>query len=199
MKKVLMIIVLVKCSFTLVACNEKEVIIEAGPYDEMLYVQMEIENYGTVKLELYPNAAPRTVNQFVELVQGGLYDGTTFHRIMDGFMIQGGDASAKENFETAAPYIKGEFSKNGFENPIKMKRGVIAMARSEDYDSARSQFFILLEDTPQINGNYASFGKVVEGMDVIDKVNKETKKEDKNGTVLKENQPVIKSMVLLYE
>ena len=199
MKKVLMIIVLIMCSFTLVACNEKEEIIEAGPYDEMLYVQMEIENYGTVKLELYPNAAPRTVNQFVELVQGGLYDGTTFHRIMDGFMIQGGDASAKENFETAAPYIKGEFSKNGFENPIKMKRGVIAMARSEDYDSARSQFFILLEDTPQINGNYASFGKVVEGMDVIDKVNKETKKEDKNGTVLKENQPVIKSMVLLDE
>ena len=199
MKKVLMIIVLIMCSFTLVACNEKEEIIEAGPYDEMLYVQMEIENYGTVKLELYPNAAPRTVNQFIELVNGKFYDGTTFHRIMDGFMIQGGDASAKENFETAAPYLTGEFSKNGFENPIKMKRGVIAMARSEDYDSARSQFFILLEDTPQINGNYASFGKVVEGMDVIDKVNKETKKEDKNGTVLKENQPVIKRMVLLDE
>ena len=132
-------------------------------------VVIEMENGGKIELELYPNAAPKTVANFVKLVNEGFYDGLIFHRVIRGFMIQGGDpqgtgmGGAKEN-------IIGEFKANGFDNPIKHTRGVISMARAFNPNSASSQFFIMHADAPHLDGQYAAFGKVVSGMDVVDEI-----------------------------
>ena len=130
---------------------------------------MEISGKGTVELELYPEIAPVTVENFIKLVEDGFYDGLTFHRVIEGFMIQGGCPLGTGSGDPGWS-IKGEFSKNGVKNPLKHKRGVISMARGEDPDSAGSQFFICLEDSPHLDGNYAAFGKVTEGMDVVDEI-----------------------------
>ena len=124
---------------------------------------------GTLKVELYPEVAPNTVNNFIYLVKRGFYDGTIFHRVIPGFMIQGGDP---EGTGMGGPGygIKGEFARNGVDNPIKHTRGVISMARSMMPDSAGSQFFIMHEDAPHLDGSYAAFGHVVEGMDVVDQI-----------------------------
>jgi len=128
-----------------------------------------MENGGQIKLELYPEQAPITVANFEKLVKEGFYDGLIFHRVIRGFMIQGG---CPKGTGTGGPgyQIKGEFAMNGVNNPIKHTRGVISMARSQSPDSAGSQFFIMHEDASHLDGQYAAFGKVVEGMDVVDAI-----------------------------
>jgi peptidyl-prolyl cis-trans isomerase B (cyclophilin B) len=132
-------------------------------------VTMEIQDWGTVKIELYPEIAPNTVNNFISLANSGFYDGLIFHRIIADFMIQGGDP---DGIGTGGPgySIKGEFSSNGFQNDLLHEVGVISMARSMDYNSAGSQFFIMVEDQPGLDGDYAAFGKVIEGMDIIEEI-----------------------------
>lgn len=124
---------------------------------------------GEIDLELYPDAAPITVENFTKLVSEGFYDGLTFHRIISGFMIQGGDPLGNGTGGSKTR-IKGEFKQNGFDNPIKHARGVISMARSMMPDSASSQFFIMHADAPHLDGAYAAFGKVTSGMDTVDKI-----------------------------
>lgn len=126
-------------------------------------------NMGTIKVELYPDIAPNTVKNFISLVNKGFYDGLIFHRVIRGFMIQGG---CPEGIGTGGPgySIKGEFAMNGFENNLKHTAGVISMARSQMPDSAGSQFFLMHEDSPHLDGQYAAFGKVTEGMDVVDAI-----------------------------
>ena len=132
-------------------------------------VTIEMENGGVIRAELYPEVAPNTVRNFVSLVQKGFYDGTIFHRVIPGFMIQGGDP---EGTGMGGPgwHIKGEFLQNGVVNPIKHTRGVISMARAMDPNSAGSQFFIMHQDAPHLDGGYAAFGHVVSGMDVVDEI-----------------------------
>lgn len=157
------------------------------------HVKINVKDYGTISVELDPTYAPITVDNFISLAKDGFYDGLTFHRIIDGFMIQGGDplGTGLGGAETA---IKGEFSNNGVENPLSHKRGVISMARSQNKDSASSQFFIVQQDSPHLDGDYAAFGHVTEGMEIVDKICEETAVTDGNGTVAKENQPVIESI-----
>lgn len=156
------------------------------------YVEMKVKDYGTIELELDSDVAPITVTNFINLVNSKFYDGLTFHRIIDGFMIQGGDPLGNGTGGSSKT-IKGEFSENGVKNSISHVRGVISMARSSDYNSASSQFFIVQKNTTSLDGQYAAFGKVISGMDVVDKIAK-VKVEDDNGTVSKENQPVIESI-----
>jgi peptidyl-prolyl cis-trans isomerase B (cyclophilin B) len=132
-------------------------------------IQIEMANGGIVKAELYPEVAPITVENFVKLVKEGFYDGLIFHRVIPGFMIQGGDP---EGSGMGGPgySIKGEFASNGVENDLKHDRGVLSMARSMMPDSAGSQFFIMVEKAPHLDGDYAAFGQVTEGMDVVDAI-----------------------------
>ncbi|MBQ8908123.1 MAG: peptidylprolyl isomerase [Clostridia bacterium] len=132
-------------------------------------VQIEMENGKVIKIELDKTAAPITVANFEKLVKSGFYDGLIFHRVIAGFMIQGGDPTGT-GMGGADEKIKGEFKQNGWDNPLKHTRGVISMARSMMKDSASSQFFIMHEDAPHLDGSYAAFGRVVEGMDVVDEI-----------------------------
>lgn len=132
-------------------------------------VVIEMANGKKIKIELYPDAAPETVANFEQLVSEGFYDGLIFHRVIKDFMIQGGDPEGT-GMGGAKNKIKGEFLANGINNPIKHTRGVLSMARSQMPNSASSQFFIMHKDAPHLDGNYAAFGKVVEGMDVVDKI-----------------------------
>lgn len=156
-------------------------------------VQITVKEYGTIEVALDEEAAPLTVENFLKLTEEGFYDGLTFHRIIDGFMIQGGDPKGNGTGGSDET-IKGEFSENGVENPLSHTRGAISMARSQDYDSASSQFFIVQEDSTYLDGQYAAFGYVTKGMDVVDKICEDVSVEDQNGTVLPENQPVIESI-----
>lgn len=137
--------------------------------DAIPVVTMTMENGGEVEIELYPNVARNTVNNFIYLIQDGFYDGLTFHRIIPDFMIQGGDP---EGTGIGGPgyEIVGEFSHNGYTNDLKHERGVLSMARTQDVDSAGSQFFIMVDNATHLDGEYASFGKVVTGMDVVDEI-----------------------------
>ena len=132
-------------------------------------VIIEMENGGVMKAELYPETAPKTVENFIKLVKEGFYDGLIFHRVIPGFMIQGG---CPEGTGMGGPgySIFGEFEQNGFPNPVKHTRGVLSMARAMDPDSAGSQFFIMHEAAPHLDGSYAAFGKVVDGMEVVDQI-----------------------------
>ena len=132
-------------------------------------VTFEMENGDVFKAELYPEIAPNTVRNFISLINHNFYDGVIFHRVIKGFMIQGGDP---EGIGIGGPgyAIKGEFSANGFKNDLKHERGVLSMARSMMPDSAGSQFFVMHKDSPHLDGQYAGFGKVIEGMDVVDKI-----------------------------
>lgn len=161
------------------------------------YALMDVDYYGEIYLELNADAAPATVTNFVNLAKEGFYDGLTFHRIVDGFMIQGGDPEGT-GLGGSTYTIPGEFSINGYENSISHVRGTISMARaSNDYDSATSQFFIVQEDATGLDGYYAGFGKVVSGMDIVDAICDDVMVEDDNGTVLAENQPVITSITII--
>lgn len=136
---------------------------------ETIPVTFEIENMGIMTAELYPEVAPETVANFVKLANEGFYDGLVFHRVIDGFMIQGGGYDKDFNYKETES-IKGEFASNGFENPLKHTRGVISMARTSDPNSASSQFFIMDETAEYLDGQYAAFGKLTDGFDVLDKI-----------------------------
>ena len=154
------------------------------------HVEIEVKHYGTISVELDADVAPISVTNFVNLAKEGFYDGLTFHRIIDGFMIQGGDPLGNGTGGSDET-IKGEFSANGVENNISHVRGTISMARAMDNDSASSQFFIVQSDSLSLDGSYAGFGTVTEGMDIVDKICKDVPVQDDNGTVLAEDQPVI--------
>ena len=160
------------------------------------HIEITVKDYGTISVELDGDAAPITVENFLKLAGDGFYDGLTFHRIISGFMIQGGDplgngtGGSDEN-------IKGEFSQNGVENNLSHTRGAISMARSRAMDSASSQFFIVHEDSTYLDGQYACFGYVTEGIEVVDAICEDTPVTDNNGTVEKANQPVIESVKVI--
>lgn len=160
------------------------------------HAEISVQDYGTISLELDADKAPVTVTNFIKLAQDGFYNGLTFHRIMDGFMIQGGDplgngtGGSDEN-------IKGEFSSNGVENDISHTRGTISMARATDPDSASSQFFIVQADSTFLDGDYAGFGYVTEGIEIVDKICQDAQPTDDNGTIPSDAQPVIQSIVIL--
>lgn len=160
------------------------------------HVEITVKDYGTIDVELDGDAAPITVANFLDLAGNGFYDGLTFHRIISGFMIQGGDPLGT-GMGGSEREIKGEFASNGVENSLSHTRGAISMARAQRKDSASSQFFIVHEDSTFLDGEYACFGYVTDGMDVVDAICEDTKVEDNNGTVAKENQPVIESIKVI--
>lgn len=149
--------------------------------------EINIKHYGKITVALAGEVAPITVDNFVDLAESGFYDGLTFHRIIEGFMMQGGAGSG-------AKTIKGEFAANGVENNIKHERGVISMARADSYNSGSSQFFIMHQDAPHLNGAYAAFGKVIGGLENVDKICTEAQPIDNNGTIPDASQPVIESI-----
>lgn len=155
--------------------------------------EITIENYGTITVALAGKDAPITVENFVTLAESGFYNGLTFHRIIEGFMMQGGDPDA-DGTGGSDKTIKGEFEENGVKNDIPHIRGVISMARSNDPDSASSQFFIMHKKGSHLNGSYAAFGKVTSGMEIVDKICTEAEPIDSNGTIPKNAQPVIKEI-----
>ena len=159
-------------------------------------VEINVKDYGKISVELDADIAPITVTNFIKLTKEGFYDGLTFHRIINGFMIQGG-APLGNGTGGSSENIKGEFAKNGVKNPLLHTRGVISMARSGKMDSASSQFFIVQQDSPHLDGAYAAFGHVTSGIEIVDKICEVTPVEDSNGTVLKANQPVINSIKVI--
>lgn len=161
------------------------------------YVEIDVEKYGKIELELDADIAPITVTNFINLVNNGFYDGLTFHRIISGFMIQGGGYDKKGN-KMDAKSIKGEFLDNHVKNNISHKRGVISMARiPSDNNSASSEFFIMQEDALYLDGSYAAFGYVTKGMEVVDKIAEKAKPIDNNGSIDIENRPIIKSIKVI--
>ena len=163
---------------------------------ESAVAEIVIEDYGTITVELDGTAAPQTVANFVKLAKDGFYDGLTFHRIMAGFMMQGGDPIGNGTGGSDEKIV-GEFSANGIKNPLSHTRGAISMARAQDPNSASSQFFIVHEDSTFLDGQYAAFGYVTEGVDVVDAVCEAAQPVDNNGTILPEEQPVIESITIL--
>ncbi len=160
------------------------------------HVAITVRDYGTITVELDADAAPITVQNFLDLADSGFYDGLTFHRIIEGFMIQGGDPEGT-GMGGSDKTIKGEFSANGVENPLSHTRGAISMARSSAMDSASSQFFIVQKDSTFLDGQYACFGYVTDGMDVVDAIAADAQPTDGNGTIPADQQPVIESVKVL--
>lgn len=196
MKKFICIIMAVCLLTSLTGCGDEpqEAPAEAVSSEPEIAV-ITVKDYGTIEVELDSLAAPVTVENFVNLVNEGFYDGLTFHRIISGFMIQGGDPLGNGTGGSDKE-IKGEFSQNGVDNPISHTRGTISMARAMDPDSASSQFFIVHKDSKFLDGAYAGFGTVISGMEVVDAICEDVSVEDDNGTVAAENQPVIESVVM---
>lgn len=160
------------------------------------HADISIRDYGDIQVELDADTAPVTVTNFVKLVQDQFYDGLTFWRIMDGFMMQGGDPKGNGTGGSGET-IKGEFSSNGVDNDISHTRGTVSMARSTDPDSASSQFFIVQSDSTYLDGQYAAFGHVTEGMDIVDQICKDAKPTDNNGTISADEQPVMTSVTII--
>ena len=158
--------------------------------------RIDVKDYGTITVELDQEAAPITCANFVELANSGFYNGLTFHRIIEGFMMQGGDPNG-DGTGGSDNNIVGEFTNNGYENNLSHTRGAISMARSSDYNSASSQFFIVQEDSTNLDGDYAVFGYVTQGMDVVDAICKDAQPTDGNGTIPASEQPVINSVTIL--
>ena len=184
MKKIILLLFII---FLMTGCNLK------GKH----HVEIHAEDYGVISLELDADVAPVTVTNFINLAKSHFYDGLTFHRIMNGFMIQGGDPKGNGSGGSGKTII-GEFSNNNIENNISHVRGTISMARNNiSMNSASSQFFIVQKDATYLDGNYAAFGHVTEGMDVVDKIATQVKVVDKNGTVLKDNQPIITKIIVI--
>ena len=157
-------------------------------------VAMNIEKYGSIVMELYPDIAPNTVNNFISLVKSGFYDNNSFHRLVPGFVLQGGDPDGNG---TGGPgySIKGEFTNNGFENNLKHEQWVISMARSQDNDSAGSQFFICLDTASNLDGDYAAFGKVIAGFDALNQIENNEIVNDQSSGKLLTNLVIKKSLV----
>ena len=170
----------------------------AGDYkvpDTAVKGTITVKDYGEIEFALFPDIAPITVENFKTLVNSKFYDGLTFHRIMEGFMIQGGDPKG-DGTGGNDKKIKGEFSANKVDNPLSHKRGVLSMARSQDFNSASSQFFIVQKDSDFLDGQYAAFGVVTKGMSVVDKICADAKPTDNNGTIPKDKQPVIEKITI---
>lgn len=159
-------------------------------------VTITMENGDVMKAELYPQIAPMTVRNFISLINKGFYNGVGFHRIIKGFMIQGGDPQGTGTGGSEHEIV-GEFSENGYENNLSHTRGTISMARSNDPNSASSQFFIVHEDSTFLDGKYAAFGTVTQGMDVVDAVCEAAQPTDENGAISADQQPVITSVTIL--
>ena len=192
----LLIVVLVAAVIVLFAVRGKKESTEAIDAAGKHHIEIQVKDYGTIKAELDGDTAPITVANFLKLAESGFYDGLTFHRIIDGFMIQGGDPKGNGT-GGADKTIKGEFSQNGVENKLSHVRGTLSMARSQDMDSASSQFFIVQSDCTYLDGQYAAFGTVTEGMELVDKICKDTPVQDNNGTVSAADQPVIESIKVI--
>lgn len=182
-------IVLIPLLF-LTGCSSDEETLTGKHHAEII-----VQDYGTIKVELDADQAPITVQNFIDLANSGFYDGLTFHRIIEGFMIQGGDPNG-DGTGGSGHTIRGEFTQNGVNNTLSHTRGAISMARSSAMNSASSQFFIVHEDSTYLDGSYAVFGYVTEGMDVVDAIATSVTAEDSNGTVAKENQPVIEKITI---
>ena len=178
------------------ASQTEEVELQTAEPIGIHHAEIEIEGYGTVSVELDGDTAPITVQNFMDLANAGFYDGLTFHRIIDGFMIQGGDPNG-DGTGGSGNNIVGEFEANGYANSIAHTKGVISMARAQDPDSASSQFFIMVEDAPHLDGQYAAFGHVTDGQDIVDKIAADAQPLDDNGTMAPEDQPVIKSVKII--
>lgn len=204
MKKRFMLITLLLVCFLVVGCKgitrENPSYGDMSDYDgKITNIEMSVRGYGIIKLELYDDLAPITVKNYKKLVSEKFYDGLTFHRIMDGFMIQGGDPEGNGQGGSTET-IKGEFQANGVTNILSHTRGVISMARSgNSYNSASSQFFIVQSDSVFLDGNYAGFGTVTEGMDVVDNIAKTAEPTDDNGTIESSKQPVIEYIKIVED
>lgn len=183
-----LIFLLMALSFT--ACSNSGNEVKKEYLTGLHHVEIDVQNYGTISLELSADDAPISVTNFVNLANEGFYNGLTFHRIISGFMIQGGDPDGNGTGGSGTT-IKGEFSANNVENPISHTRGTISMARSQSNDSASSQFFIVHEDSLFLDRDYAGFGHVTQGMEIVDLICANTPVIDGNGTVSSENQPII--------
>lgn len=209
MKKLTGILLAAMMLFGLVACGseneEPESSSSSGVQEEngetldvsgLHHVEITVQDYGTISVELDADTAPITVANFLKLAEEGFYDGLTFHRIMSGFMIQGGDPQGNGT-GGSDENITGEFILNGIENNLSHTRGAISMARAQNYNSASSQFFIVHEDSTFLDGQYACFGYVTEGIEVVDAICDAVMPIDDNGTVLAEDQPVIESVKVI--
>lgn len=180
--KNLILIIMVSSSILIIGGCSKKIEITNKPLDppkELPIATINIKDYGTIKAELYPHLAPNTVNNFIELANNEFYNGLIIHRVVKDFVIQGGDP---EGSGIGGPgySIKGEFEENGFRNDLKHEKGVLSMARSQQPDSAGSQFFIVTKDSPNLDKKYAAFGKVISGIEIVDDINSvEVDKKDK--------------------
>ena len=194
MKKILIVLTLLLLILSASACGKQT----DGPAKvgtKLRHAEITVRNYGTIKLELDEGVAPITVANFIKLAQSGFYDGLTFHRIMNNFMIQGGDPQG-DGYGGSKDKIKGEFSSNGCDNPISHVEGTISMARSKNPDSASSQFFIVLGNAGHLDGDYAAFGHVTEGIGIVRQIAADAKPIDNNGTIPRDQQPVIEKIVI---
>ena len=198
MKKGFKIIMAVLFVLLLTACSSKGEENKKSYLTGKHYVELKIKDYGIIKLKLDADIAPITVTNFINLVNDEFYNGLTFHRIIDGFMIQGGGYE-KDGNRKETDTIKGEFQANGVKNTISHKRGVISMARAKSKNSASSEFFITQADALHLDGNYAAFGYVIDGLDVVDKVAKKAKPIDNNGSIALADRPVIEYIKVIDE
>lgn len=185
MKKIIALLLCAMMAFCLFGCGKEK--LSSGT---VYYADIVIADYGTITVQLDQEAAPITVENFVNLANQGFYNGLTFHRIIENFMMQGG---ASENPPAS---IVGEFSSNGYENPLKHTRGAISMARTPEPDSASSQFFIVHQDSAHLDGEYACFGYVTEGIEVVDAICESAQPTDGNGSIAEDAQPVIMSITI---
>lgn len=189
-KYISLLAAVVVCAMILTGCGGDELL--SGKH----HVEIHIKDKGVIAVELDADSAPITVTNFMNLAKEGFYDGLTFHRIIDGFMMQGGDPKG-DGTGGSDEKIKGEFANNGVKNDISHTRGTISMARSKENDSASSQFFIMHQDYTGLDGDYAAFGHVTEGMDIVDDICENTTGQDSNGVVPVENRPVIEKIVVI--
>ena len=205
-RKAVFLAVMLAMVLTLCGCGKTQTVQSAQPaaesakaavepFTKVRHAEITVKDYGTIKLELDEGTAPITVENFIKLAKDGFYDGLTFHRIMDGFMIQGGDPLGNGT-GGSKDKIKGEFTSNGVNNPISHVKGVISMARANDPNSASSQFFITVADSTFLDGSYAAFGRVTEGQEVADQIAKDAKPVDNNGTIPAAAQPVIEKIII---
>jgi peptidyl-prolyl cis-trans isomerase B (cyclophilin B) len=206
-KKILIVALVITMGLCVFGCSKKEEesnkkaaesgVLTKDNIDNLLKgkhrAEIEVADYGTIKVELDADKAPVSVTNFVNLVNEKFYDGLTFHRIIDGFMIQGGDPEGNGTGGSEQCII-GEFKNNGIKNNLTHKRGALSMARAADNNSASSQFFIVHKTSPHLDGEYAVFGEVTDGMEIVDKICDKVKVQDGNGSVAIQDQPTIKSI-----
>ncbi len=188
-KKVLKVLAIIALGVILTGCKEDKKDTLSGKYK----IEIDLKDYGVIKATLDADNAPITVENFLKLVDEKFYDGLTIHRVVKDFVIQGGDPKGTGEGGSDKT-ITGEFASNGISNPLSHKRGALSMARSNDYNSASSQFFIVQKDATSLDGDYAVFGYVTEGMEIVDKIVDDITPMDEMGTVEKEKQPIITSI-----